>query len=187
MTHRMILAGSGGQGILTTGKLIAECAMAEGLHVTYFPSYGSEVRGGTAHCHVLLSDERIFSPLVEEATALLMMNQASLDRFGAQLAPGGLLVLNSSMAGVKTPSRSWNVVEVPASDIARKLGDVRVANMVMLGALNRALGLVRRDRILEALSLRLAGKAQSLMPLNEQALAQGETLACPSSGRVAIG
>lgn len=183
MTHRIILAGSGGQGCLTMGKLLAECAMAEGLYVTYFPSYGAEVRGGTAHCHVVLSDDQIFSPLVESATALMIMNQPSLDRFGPQLVRNGLLVLNSSMAAVAHPPRSGTVIEVPASDIARRLGDVRVANMVMLGALNRTLALVRTDRILAALAQRLVGKAEALMPLNERALAQGGELAAPFAGR----
>ena len=179
MTHRMILAGSGGQGCLTMGKLLAECAMAEGLHVTYFPSYGGEVRGGTAHCHVVLSTEQIFSPLVEQASALMIMNQPSLDRFAPQLQRNGLLIINSSMTALPKPLRSATVIEIPASDIARRLGDVRVANMVMLGALNRTLDLVRTDRILAALAQRLAGKAVALMPLNEQALAQGEALARP--------
>lgn len=176
MTHRMILAGSGGQGILTVGKLLAECAMLEGFHVTYFPSYGAEVRGGTAHCHVVLSHDEICSPLVEDASALMIMNQPSLERFGPQLVRNGLLVLNTSMASVPASLRSRIIIEVPASDVARRLGDVRVANMVMLGALNAALGLVRRDRILEALAQRLLGKADALMPLNEQALIQGENL-----------
>ena len=98
MNHRIIFAGSGGQGLLTVGKLLAQCSMEEGRHVTCFPSYGSEVRGGTSHCHVIVSDEEIYSPLVEDATALMIMNQPSLERFGPQLIRPGLLVLNTSMA-----------------------------------------------------------------------------------------
>jgi len=173
----MILAGSGGQGLLTLGKLLAQCGMEAGHHVTYFPSYGAEVRGGTAHCHVVMSDDEIYSPLVEDATALLLMNQPSLERFGGQLERGGLLVLNSSMAELDGPLRGKRVLEVPASEIARRLGSVRVANMVMLGALNGALGLVKSERVLSALAERLVGKAEALMPLNEKALAAGEELA----------
>ena len=183
MTHRMILAGSGGQGLLTAGKLLAECGMLEGRQVTYFPSYGAEVRGGTAHCHVVVSDEEVSSPLVEDATALLIMNQPSLERFCPRLVRGGLLVLNSSMASPPKPVRGRKVIEVPASDIARRLGDVRVANMIMLGALNATLGLVKSDHILAALARRLAGKSEALMPLNEKALTQGEELAARVSGR----
>ena len=183
MTHRMILAGSGGQGLLTLGKVLAECGMLEGRQVTYFPSYGAEVRGGTAHSHVVISDDGIFSPLVENATALLIMNQPSLERFGRRLVQGGLLVLNSSMASSPKPVRARRLIEAPASDIARRLGDVRVANMVMLGALNASLGLVKFDHILAALARQLAGKAEALMPLNEKALAKGEELADRASGR----
>ena len=163
--------------MLTMGKLLAECGMAEGWQVTYFPSYGAEVRGGTAHCQVVLSDQEIYSPLVEDATALLVMNQPSLERFGSQLVRGGLLVLNSSMAGITDGLPGRKVLEVPASDIARKMGSVRVANMVMLGALNGTLGLVKSERILTALAQRLTGKAEALMPLNEKALATGQELA----------
>ena len=177
MFQRIILAGSGGQGLLTLGKLLAQCGMEEGRHVTYFQSYDSEVRGGTAHCHVVISDEEICSPLVEDATALLIMNQPSLERFGPQLIRSGLLVLNTSMAASSGSMRGRRLIEVPASDIARRLGDVRVANMVMLGALNRTLGLVKPARLLAALTRRLAEKADAIMPLNEKALAQGEELA----------
>jgi len=111
------------------------------------------------------------------------MNQPSLDRFSPQLARGGLLVLNTSMAVLTTPLRSVKVLEVPATDLARQLGDVRVANMVMLGALNRFLELVSRDRILTTLAGRLSGKAEALMPLNQQALTQGEQAAESTAGR----
>ena len=163
--------------MLTVGKLLAQCSMEEGRHVTCFPSYGSEVRGGTSHCHVIVSDEEIYSPLVKDATALMIMNQPSLERFGTQLIRSGLLVLNTSMAASSGLVRGPRLIEVPASDIARQLGDVRVANMVMLGALNRALRLVRPGRLLAALARRLAGKADAVMPLNEKALARGEELA----------
>lgn len=177
MNERMILAGSGGQGLLTLGKLLVTCGMAEGRHVTYFPAYGTEVRGGTAHCHVIMSDEEIFSPLVEEATALLVMNQPSLDRFGPLLARGGLLVVNTSMASAPKPARGRTIVGIPASRIATELGDVRVANMVLLGALNRKLNLIGHDRILTTLAASLKGPRRALMPLNETALARGEELA----------
>lgn len=163
--------------MLTVGKLLAQCGMEEGRHVTYFPSYGSEVRGGTAHCHVIVSDEEICSPLVEDATALLIMNQPSLERFGPQLIRSGLLVLNTSMAASPASMRGRKLIEVPASDIARRLGNVRVANMVMLGALNKTLGLVKPTRLIAALARRLAGKGDAIMPLNEKALARGEELA----------
>ena len=172
----MIFAGSGGQGILTLGKILAEAAMGEGRQVTYFPAYGTEVRGGTAHCHVVVSDEEIFSPIVEQATAMLIMNQPSLERFLPRLSPNGLLVLNSSLVE-RMPDKIGEAVALAASDLANeKLGDVRVANMILLGALLALRPLASFDEIAKLMEKKLSAKRAELIQLNHKALELGAKL-----------
>lgn len=173
MRERMIFAGFGGQGLLTAGKLLAECAMAEGREVTFFPSYGSEVRGGTSHCHVVISDEPIASPLVEEATALLIMNQPSLERFLPTLERGGFVTLNTSMAEAPENMDGLELLAIPASELAREIGSVRVANMIMLSALNEVRALVTPGRLHDLLIEKSSGRRERFIPLNEKALQTG--------------
>jgi 2-oxoglutarate ferredoxin oxidoreductase subunit gamma len=177
MLERMVIAGFGGQGILTAGKLLAAAAMSEGRHVTYFPSYGTEVRGGTANCQVVVSDDEIASPLVEEATSLLIMNAASMMRFLPTLVEGGLMVLNVSMVKAPALDRGRQVLEVPATGIAQKIGSVQVANAVMLAALNEARGIVDPDRLLQTFCRGLRGRKDEFIPLNEKAFEAGRGLA----------
>jgi len=177
MDERMIFAGSGGQGLLTAGKLLVTCAMAEGRCVTYFPSYGGEVRGGTANCQVVIRDRSIASPLVEEATALLIMNEPSMKRFMLALAPGGLMVLNTSMADAPRNPDGIEVVEIRATELAGEIGEARVANMVMLSALNELRRLVKPKRLHDTLVETLSGRRERFIPLNEKALEAGRELA----------
>ena len=134
MYERIIFAGSGGQGVMTLGKVVARAAMLTDLNCTYLPSYGTEVRGGTANCTVVISDDEIFSPVVESADVLFAMNEPSYKRFAPRLKPDGLLVINTSMA--EPDQTNDRTVTIPATDIANELGDVRVANVVLLGAYN---------------------------------------------------
>jgi len=176
--HKVIIAGFGGQGVLTAAKLLCTAALNEGKHVTYVPSYGSEVRGGTANCHVIISRSPIFSPLVEEANSLIILNQPSYDRFAGRLAPGGLLVINSSLIAPpgKTNPTS-RTLEVPATGMAAAMGNVLVANTVMLGALVGATGICNGESLLSALEQALASKARTLLDLNREAYAAGVKLA----------
>jgi 2-oxoglutarate ferredoxin oxidoreductase subunit gamma len=135
MDERMIFSGFGGQGLMTLGKFVAELLMHD-HEVTFLPSYGSEVRGGTAYCHVRISHRLIASPIVERATCLIVMNQMSYDRFAPVVEPDGLVLSNASMVRPTGAHGTARLVEIAASDLANNLGDVRVANMVMLGALN---------------------------------------------------
>ena len=176
MNERMIFAGFGGQGILTIGKLVTACAMKEGRHVTFFPAYGGEVRGGTANCHVIITDEPIASPLVEEASALLVMNEPSLNRFKPVLAAGGLMVLNVSMVEKLPTLDSAEVLAIPATELASEIGDVRVANTIMLSALNTARGLVKPETLHDSFVEALAGRRAKSIPANEQALDTGRRL-----------
>lgn len=172
MTEKIILAGFGGQGMMLLGKLLAQAAMADGKYVTYFPSYGTEVRGGTAVYHLIISNEEIFSPLIEEADTLIVMNQPSYQKYKDMLKPDGLLVLNSSMI------KSNNLPEVrtykiPATEIASKLGNVLVSNVVMLGAFLAIKKLFTAHLILDQLQVMLKGKRGNLFSLNKQALESG--------------
>ena len=177
MLERMVFAGFGGQGLLTVGKLLAAEAMAEDRHVTYFPSYGSEVRGGTANCQVVVSDEEIASPLVEEAHSLLIMNAASMMRFLPTLIEGGLMVLNTSMVKAPKLDGGRQVLGIPATGIAQEIGSVQVANAVMLSALNEVRHVVDPDRLLATFCEGLKGRKDEFIPLNEKAFAAGRKAA----------
>lgn len=136
MNERMILAGFGGQGLMLLGKLFCFFEMHNGLHVTYIPSYGAEMRGGTANCSVKISDEPIASPMVPVASTLVVMNQPSYEKFKNRVEPGGSIFVNSSLVEIADPPEGVNIVEVPASELALEMGDVRNANMILLGVMN---------------------------------------------------
>ncbi len=134
--QRLIIAGFGGQGLLTAGKLLCTSCLAEEKNVTFLPSYGSEVRGGTANCHVVVANAEIASPSVDRADAMIILNELSLARFGDHIKNNGLLLLNSSLIDVDaTALKTGNVVHAPATELAAELGNVIVANIIMLGAL----------------------------------------------------
>lgn len=171
MIERIIFAGSGGQGVMTIGKALARAAMLTDLNCTYFPSYGTEVRGGTANCRVVITDGEIYSPLVEEAETLFAMNQPSYERFRPNLKPGGLLVVNTSMA---TPLEAdGGILAIPATDLAHELGDVRVANVILLGAYNARRKIVPDDLLFDQLCYAFGGLEGRLLALNQAAYARG--------------
>ncbi|MCM8800787.1 MAG: 2-oxoacid:acceptor oxidoreductase family protein [Candidatus Omnitrophica bacterium] len=133
MTEKIIIAGAGGQGVILLGKLIAEIAMRQDRFVALIPSYGPEVRGGSAYCMVSISDEEISSPYINEADTLIIMNNPSLNRFEEKIKRNGLLILNSSLVTDKIARNDLKVIRYPFTDIAVRLGNPRVANMVVLG------------------------------------------------------
>src|SRR3990170_241288 len=172
MTEKTILAGFGGQGMMLLGKLLAQAAMTDGKYVTYFPSYGTEVRGGTAVYYLIISNEEIFSPLIEEADTLIVMNQPSYQKYKDMLKPDGLLVLNSSM--IKSDNLpDAKTYKIPATEIASKLGNVLVSNVVMLGAFLAIKNLFSANLILDQLQAMLKGKKGNLLAINKQALESG--------------
>jgi 2-oxoglutarate ferredoxin oxidoreductase subunit gamma len=174
MQHDIIIAGWGGQGVLLLGRLLARGSLTLGKQVTYFPSYGTEVRGGTANCHVKIADGEIYSPLVEHPTVLVVMNQPSYDRFRAALASEGWLLANGTMARLAPADvRRERSLAIPATEVASSLGNLVVANMVMLGALNEVLGLLPEKTIERCLAEELGGGKAGLLPVNLQALAAG--------------
>lgn len=151
MEEKIIISGFGGQGIMFLGKLICQCGMNQGLDVTFIPSYGAEVRGGTAHCHVVLSDKPIASPVIGKATALIMMNEPSLLKFEDILTPGGLLIINTSLVNTKPKRSDIQIESISATEMAYGLGDMRVTNMIMLGKYIACRDLISRDSIIRNL------------------------------------
>lgn len=183
MYQDVMIAGFGGQGVLLAGKLLAHAGMLEGKHVTWFPSYGAEIRGGTANCTVIISSDEIGSPVTKHPSAMLILNEASYRKFEQGMHPGGQLFLNTSLVG--DPPRRGDIVriEVRASEIAEKLGDIRIANMVMLGAFLKRTGAVALSSVLTALRQVLPPRRHSLLALNEQALACGADVCIGASGQ----
>jgi 2-oxoglutarate ferredoxin oxidoreductase subunit gamma len=131
MLERVLIAGSGGQGVVLIGRLLANVAIETIQHVTFFPSYGAEVRGGTSSCQVILSNREIASPLSDELDSLILMNQQSVDRFAANITNRSLVVVNTSLCKI-APGSQWS--GIPATELANKLGDDRVSNFIILGA-----------------------------------------------------
>lgn len=162
---------------MVMGKVIAWAAMREGLKVTWMPSYGAEVRGGTAHSMVVISDEMVPSPVVTNPTACVVMNRPSLDRFEGSLVSSGTLLINSTLIDRQSSRNDLDVLNIPVTQIATKLGNVRCANMVALGALNARLKIVSMKLLIEALKEIIPPNRRDLIPLNEEALKEGARLA----------
>ena len=175
MLIKTIFAGFGGQGVLSMGLNLARAAMLEGMNVTYLPSYGAEVRGGTANCTVAISDEEIASPVASSPEFIVAMNRPSMVRFQNQIQSGGLFFINSSLIDGETSRGDINIVKVPASTIAEDLESPRSANMVMLGALTKKSNMVSLSSLIEGLKSTLKGK-EKLITINEKALKAGYDL-----------
>lgn len=169
----VILAGFGGQGIMFIGKLLTHGSMKEGRNVTWIPSYGPEMRGGTANCTVVISDEEIGSPVITSPHSLIVMNNPSLDAFEPRLKEGGVVVINSSLVTRKVERKGLTVICVPANEIASKIGDKRVANMVMLGAYIAHKKTVSKKGILEGLTDLLGEGRKQLFKVNKKAFEKG--------------
>lgn len=176
MKHEVILSGFGGQGVMSIGKNLVEAGVAEDLHASWVPSYGPEMRGGTANCTVILSDERIGSPIVEKPSEIVVMNRAALAKFGPSVEPGGTIFINSSIVPDKVDRTDVTVHYVPCDDIARELGNLKVGNMVMLGAYVAATKILKVETIENMINEMFSGKKAKLIPLNMDALKRG--MAC---------
>ncbi|SYZ73939.1 conserved hypothetical protein [Candidatus Zixiibacteriota bacterium] len=172
----VILAGFGGQGIMTAGQLLAYAGMAEGKQVCWLPSYGPEMRGGTANCTVVVSEMRIGSPIISNPESACVFNRPSLEKFGALIRPGGLLFINSSL--IESVSGRSDITEflVPASDIAVRIGNTKVANMVMLATYVEITGIVKFETLTDMM-IKKMGEKKSFLELNQQAFLEGQKLA----------
>lgn len=173
MQEEIIMAGFGGQGIMFAGTLLAHAAMIEDKFVTFFPSYGAEMRGGTTNCSVIISGTEIGSPIVVHPTTLIVLNKLSLDRFASKLKNNGLLILNSSLVEEEVKLNGAKVIEVPATELAEKLGNVRVANLVALGVYISQTKVISLTTALNSLKDILKANRKSFLEINQQALRTG--------------
>lgn len=173
MTREIIIAGFGGQGVMSIGKTLTEAGLKEGYEVSWVPSYGPEMRGGTANCSVVLSDEPIGSPVVNHPTELIAMNGPSLVKFEPLVLPDGLILVNASQSEQKVARQDVKAYYIPCMEEAGKLGNFRVANMIMLGAYIKATGALKLDTIADMLSHVFTGPKAHLVALNIRALEVG--------------
>lgn len=177
MEERIIAAGFGGQGVMALGQLLTYSGMIEDKNVSWLPSYGPEMRGGTANCNVIISTVPVGSPVVVDATTALVLNKPSLDKFEDAVVANGRLFINSSLIEQKSHREDIDVYYIPANDIAGELGSARVANMVMLGAYLEVTKTVTIESISEAF-IKVFGEHRSGMwPINKEALEKGAEIA----------
>lgn len=177
MQTDIIFSGFGGQGALFAGQLLAYAALDQGRHVTWIPSYGPEMRGGTAHCTVIIADDEIGSPLVRHPGAVVAMNLPSFDKYEPLVRPGGLLIYNTSLV-TRAPVRTdLRLIPAPANAIADELGHARLANMVLAGALVAATGVLPLPAVMQALAAHLPRRHWHLLEANYTALRRGAALA----------
>ena len=178
MLEQIIISGFGGQGALFAGQLLTYAGLEEGRHVAWLPSYGPEMRGGTARCTVTVSDEPIGSPITDAPSAVITLNPPSLEMFEPKVLPDGLLIVNSSIAKEEVQRKDITSIRIPATDLAREeMGNERMANMILLGALVRATGVVSLDSVMRALKKNLPERRHHLLEPNRLALRKGWDLA----------
>ncbi len=176
MLIKTIFAGFGGQGVLMMGYSLAHAAMMEGCFTTFLPSYGAEMRGGTANCTVAISDEEIASPVASAPDYLVILNTPSLYTFQNRIASGGGVFLNSSIIDQRPSRKDVEVLEVPAGEVAEKIGDIRTTNVIMIAAFLKKTGLVKPDTYLKSLQQILGNRKKSVMEVNKKAFAAGYDL-----------
>lgn len=174
--HEIIIAGFGGQGVLSMGRLIAYAGMIEGKEVSWMPSYGPEMRGGTANCIVIVSDSRISSPIITKFDTAILLNQPSVDKFEKAVKPSGLLIYEQSTV-IHPPTRTdIEIIGISAIEEADKLQAKQIANMIMAGAFLEKRPILKIETLIEALKKALPPRRHNLIPLNEQALNRGREL-----------
>lgn len=174
--QKIIIAGFGGQGVVLGANVLAQTALIEDKNVTAMVSYGAEMRGGTAHCSIIISDKEIASPAVENPNSTIILNQPSLDKFEDKILKNGLIVLNSSLVKRDVKRGDIDAVKIPATDIAIELGNVKVANLVMIGAFIKKTKILDFENVLENLHKFFPKSKQDLVEINKKALQKGAEL-----------
>lgn len=169
MTERIIIAGAGGQGIMIMGKVLAEAAMQENKFVTWLPAYGAEVRGGTAHCMEIISDREIASPYIDQADDLIIMNYPSWMKFRHRVKTKGLILVNSSLVTKDSDAKISNILRYPFTELAIKLGNIKVANMIALGSYLARNKIVQRDTVLKVVAGIVPKEKKDLIEINQKA------------------
>ncbi|MBU1006008.1 MAG: 2-oxoacid:acceptor oxidoreductase family protein [Candidatus Omnitrophica bacterium] len=173
MREDIIFAGFGGQGIMLMGKAISYAAMSSGKFVTWMPSYGAEVRGGTAHSMVIISDSYIGSPIVRDPSIGVVMNKPSLTKFESKVRKGGLLVINKSITGTGSTRDDIDILEIPATEMASGLGNLRAANMIALGAILARREILPVQALMDSLEFVIPESRHPMIPLNREAIKKG--------------
>jgi 2-oxoglutarate ferredoxin oxidoreductase subunit gamma len=174
MEHSVVFAGFGGQGLLFAGQILARAAIADGREVFWIPSYGPEMRGGTASCTVIVSDEAIGSPVVDRYDAAVAMNPPSLAKFGPRVAAGGLMIVNTSLAGAAMSGRpEVDELRLPCTELAAAAGDDKLVSVVALGALIGRLGWVSREAVVDAIREVVGAKRPAILAADLAALEAG--------------
>lgn len=176
MTKEIIISGFGGQGIVSSGIILAHAGLLEDKHVTFFPSYGPEMRGGTANCSVVISTETVASPIFADPDLVVIMNEPSLARFEPTVKKEGLLLYNKTLIKSQPKRKDITIMPVEASAIAEELGQGRIANMVMLGVIAKKTGLLKLKTLKEAQRMRFTKASDKQLSLNDQALERGYKL-----------
>ena len=177
MYQGIIMSGFGGQGIVSGGIMLAYAGMIDGKNVTFFPAYGAEMRGGTANCSVVVSTDPVASPIVGTPDSILIMNEPSLPRFEPALKKGGFLFLNTSLVASKPTRKDITVIEIPANDIAEELGNIKCANMVMLGAYAKKTGAVKIDTLKDSIKKVYVRASDKMVEVNKKAIDKGAAIA----------
>jgi len=173
MHEEVIVSGFGGQGALFAGQLLTYTGLDEGWHVTWIPSYGPEMRGGTAHCTVILSDDDIGSPIIRRPTICIVMNPASMDKYDPLVKPGGLLVANSTLVRTRSERDDIKAVYVPANELAVELGNVKMANVILLGAMLGTRQILPIESIKRSLDEHIPERRKHIIEPNKRALDRG--------------
>ncbi len=173
MNANILIAGFGGQGVLFAGKLLAYKGMLEGRNVSWLPSYGPEMRGGTANCSVILSDDAVGSPIVNKPEILIVMNLPSLDKYESAVVPGGKIFVDSTLIERKVQRTDVEAVYIPATAIAKEIGAPTLANMVMIGKVIKETGIVDYNDIEAGLKKVVSARHQDLLEINKNAIAAG--------------
>ncbi len=176
MIREIIIAGFGGQGIVSSGIILAYAGLLEDLNVTFFPSYGAEMRGGTANCSVVISDKKIASPVVTNPDVVIIMNEPSLLKFEPMVKSGGLLFFNKTLIKSQPKRTDIEVIPIEANKIAEELGQGRIANMVMLGTLIKKIGVINIETVKKAQRKRFSRASEEQLILNDNALQKGYEL-----------
>ena len=174
MTYETIMAGFGGQGLLFSGKVLAHAALIEGRELSWLPSYGPEMRGGTCNCSVIISDEPVGSPIIAHPNVLMVMNGPSIDKFEPAVAAGGTVFVDSSLISRKVARDDVEAVYIPATEMAKDMGAAGLANMILLGAIVRRTGCVKSETVTQALKEVISARKADLLGLNLKAVELGE-------------
>ena len=173
----LLAAGFGGQGVMVLGQLVAYTGIEEGRFVTWIPSYGPEMRGGTANCGVVLSEGEIGSPVVDDADVLVVMNQPSLSKFLGKVKPGGVLIYNSDLVEYDGSRKDISAVGLPATSIAVETGSDRITTIVLLGAVVESSRVVNSDVCVETIKEKLGKRKPEFLPMNLEAFEKGKAAA----------